>query len=40
MMQIYMRAGVSEEWNTTARNAFKAVLPEAEACIFENLKIL
>ncbi|MEN9510499.1 MAG: hypothetical protein RLZZ370_318 [Bacteroidota bacterium] len=40
MMQIYMRAGVSGEWNTSAQNAFKAVLPEAEACIFENLKIL
>lgn len=40
MMQIYIRAGVSGEWNPTAQKVFKDLIPEAEACIFERLKLL
>ncbi|MBU6324227.1 MAG: hypothetical protein KJS92_01970 [Bacteroidetes bacterium] len=40
LMRIYMRAGVSGEWNAEARNAMNSLIPAAEACIFENLKFL
>jgi hypothetical protein len=40
LMRIYMRAGVSGEWNLAARNAMNELIPASEVCIFENLKHL
>lgn len=40
LMRIYMRSGVSGEWNESARKAMNELIPASEACIFENLSYL
>jgi len=40
IMRIYMRAGVSAEWNDEQLQALQAMLEPTEAIIFENLSLL